>query len=89
MPFGLRNAAQTLPFVYAYIDDLLNASSTPEEHLEHLRLVLKRLQEHINVAKSIFGVSALDCLGHHVDATGIRPLGEFRSSGIFPSAETP
>ena len=42
MPFGLRNAAQTfqrfidqilrgLPFCYAYIDDLLIASATPEE----------------------------------------------------------
>ena len=48
MPFGLRNAAQTfqrfidqvlrgLPFCYAYIDDLLIASSSPEEHQHHLR----------------------------------------------------
>ena len=48
MPFGLRNAAQTfqrfieqvlrgLPFCYAYIDDLLIASSPPEEHQSHLR----------------------------------------------------
>ena len=54
MPFGLRNAAQTfqrfmdqvlrgLPFAYAYIDDVLIASTTPEEHLEHLRAVFERL----------------------------------------------
>ena len=47
MPFGLRNAAQTfqrfmdqvlrgLPFAYAYIDDVLVASTTREEHLQHL-----------------------------------------------------
>ena len=47
MPFGLRNAAQTfqrfidqvlrgLPFAYAYIDDILIASSSQEEHLAHL-----------------------------------------------------
>ena len=55
MPFGLRNAAQTfqrfisevlrgLPFVSAYIDDLLIASATEEEHLQHLRLVLEKLR---------------------------------------------
>ena len=43
MPFGLRNAAQTfqrfidevlrgLPFAYAYLDDVLFASSSPAEH---------------------------------------------------------
>ncbi len=47
MPFGLRNAAQTfqmfidqilqgLHFCYAYIDDILIASSTPEEHNQHI-----------------------------------------------------
>ena len=88
MPFGLRNAAQTfqrfidqvlhgLPFVYAYIDDLLIASSSPDEHLAHLRLVLQRLHDHgilINEAKSTFGVPELDFLGFHVDSSGIRPL---------------
>ncbi len=60
-----------------YIDDLLIASSSPDEHLEHLRSVFQRLNEHgivINVPKSHFGVAELDFLGHHVDATGIRPL---------------
>ncbi len=90
MPFGLRNAAQTfqrfidevlrgLDFTYAYIDDILIASSSAEEHLRHLRLVLGRLEEHgllINVAKSVFGVPELDILGYHLDHTGIRPLQE-------------
>ena len=88
MPLGLRNAVQSfqrfmdevlrgLHFCYVYIDDLLVASSSPEEHLQHLRLVLERLDDHgilINVTKSLFGRSSLDFLGHHVDATGIRPL---------------
>lgn len=51
MPFGLRNAAQTfqrfmdevtrgLQFVYVYLDDLLVASSSEEEHRVHLQLLL-------------------------------------------------
>ena len=90
MPFGLRNAAQTfqrfinevlrsLPFTYAYIDDLLVASTSQEEHLGHLRQVLERLQDHgilINTAKSVFGVPELDFLSYHLDASGIRPLEE-------------
>ena len=55
----------------------LIASSSPEEHLRHLRSVLERLAEHgiiINVNKSLFGVPELDFLGHHVNATGIHPL---------------
>ena len=44
--------------------------------MEHLRLVLQRLQDHrilINVAKSTFSVPELDFLGYHVDSS-IRPL---------------
>ena len=88
MPFGLRNAAQTfkrfmdevlrgLEFCYDYIDNLLIASPSPEEHLCHLRLVLERLDKHgllVNVSKSVFGVPELDFLGHHVTSEGIHPL---------------
>ena len=88
MPFGLWNAAQTfqrfidqvlhdLPFCYRYIDDLLIASPSPEEHLQHLRAVLQRLEDQgilINVTKSKLGVSELEFLGYHVDASGIRPM---------------
>eukprot|EP00795_Rhopilema_esculentum_P012967 gene12967-biopygen3123 len=88
MPFGLRNAAQTfqrfidevlrgLDFVYAYIDDLLVASHSKDEHLQHLELLFKRLSEFgivINLAKCTFAVSSLDFLGHHVSADGISPL---------------
>ncbi|BHF67818.1 hypothetical protein SprV_0301084700 [Sparganum proliferum] len=88
MPFGLRNASQTfqrfvdrvlrgLPFVYAYIDDILVASSTAEEHMEHLATVFDRLQQFgvvLNPSKCVFGVSSLEFLGHLVDSHGIRPL---------------
>ena len=88
MPFRLRNASQTfqrfidevlhgLDFCFGYIDDILIASRTPEEHLQHLRAVLECLEQHgiiINVAKSVFGASSLKFLGHLVDSSGIRPL---------------
>jgi Reverse transcriptase (RNA-dependent DNA polymerase) len=55
MPYGLCNASSTfqrlmdeifgdLPYVFCFIDDLLIASKTPEEHQKHLREVLQRLE---------------------------------------------
>ena len=90
MPFSVRNAAQTfqrfidqvlrgLPFCYAYIDDVLIASATPDEHKEHLCITLSRLKEYgiiINPTKCVLGASSLHFLGHLVDNQGIRPLEE-------------
>ena len=88
MPFGLRNAAQTfqrfmdqllrgVPSAYTYIDDVLIASPTPEQHLQDLRIVFDRLSSHgivINPNKCLFGVPTLDFLGHRIDRHGITPL---------------
>ena len=63
--------------MYAYIDDLLIASHSKDEHLQHLELLFKRLSEFgivINPVKCTFAVSSLDFLGHHVSADGISPL---------------
>lgn len=90
MPFGLRNAAQSfqrfmdqilrgLDFCYAYIDDLLVASKSMEEHQHHLRLVFHRLDQYgvvINPTKCEFGVTQLQFLGHCVDSHGIHPLAD-------------
>ncbi|BHF82314.1 hypothetical protein SprV_0802545100 [Sparganum proliferum] len=88
MPFGLRNAAQTfqkfidhvlrgIPFVYAYIDDLLVASRNEEEHKVHLALVFERLDKFgvvVNPSRCVLGVPSLEFLGHQVDSEGLRPL---------------
>ena len=88
MPFGLRNAAQTfqrfmdqvlrgVPSAYVYIDNLLVASASPEQHFKDLRTVFDRLATHgivINPNKCLFGVSELEFLGHHINADGISPL---------------
>ena len=88
MPYGLRNAAQTfqrfmdqvcreLSFVFVYMDDILVASNTPEEHDQHLQTLFTRLSQYglvINPDKCQFDVSTLDFLGHCVSSAGIAPL---------------
>ncbi len=88
MPFGLHNAAKTfqhfmdslfkhLPFVFCYLDDIIIASHTLEEHHEHLRQIFTILQENglqINSVKCLFAAAAVEFLGHRVDQHGVRPL---------------
>ena len=87
-PFGLKNAGQDfqwlmdevlgeIPRVFVYLDDILVASETPEQHLADLETVFKTLADNglvVNRPKCILGQSSLEFLGHHVDATGIAPL---------------
>jgi hypothetical protein len=90
MPFGLKNAGMTfqrmmdhiffdLPFSFVYLDDLLVASHSVEEHRHHLRRALHRLQENglvINREKCVFGLPEVEFLGHRVTAGGVSPLPE-------------
>ncbi len=69
----------SLHFCYAYIDDILIASTGPEEHKHHLRMVLERLDDHgvlINPTKCVLGVPQLEFLGHLVNSQGIHLLEE-------------
>ena len=70
MPFELRNAPSTFmrlmnemlkeyigKFVIVYLDDILIFSRTREEHLQHVRKVLEKLQQNkllINLKKCTF-----------------------------------
>ena len=88
MPFGLSNAAQSfqrfidnvcrgLDSVFVYLDDILIASSSEEEHLDHLRALFDRLTQHgvtVNAQKCIFGAQSIDFLGHRITSLGIEPL---------------
>ena len=90
MSFGLRSAAQTfqrfidevlrdLDFCYAYIDDVLVASTSEKEHERHLRTLFLRFNEYgvlLNPAKCVFGATEVTFLGYTVSATGIRSLEE-------------
>ncbi|GFV22585.1 hypothetical protein TNCV_2077771 [Trichonephila clavipes] len=90
MCFGLRNAPSTfqrfitevlygLDFVFPYLDDVLVASSTEEEHSEHLKMVFERFQQYglrINVSKSVMGSAQVEYLGFLITAEGSLPLPE-------------
>lgn len=88
MSFGLRNAPSTfqrfitevlfgLDFVFPYLDDVLVASSSEEEHKEHLKMVFERFQKYglrINISKSVMGADQVEYLGYLITAEGSRPL---------------
>ena len=88
MPFRLKNAAQSfqrlmdgvlrdVSFAFVYLDDILVASHSAKEHIQHLQQLFKLLSANglvINKTKCVFGAKELDFLGHHVSSTGITPL---------------
>lgn len=103
MHFGLRGASQTfqryidsifrgLPFVIVYLDDILVASSSHEEHDKHLRIVLERLRDNglsINSEKCTFGATEVQFLGYLVSKDGISPLPEkVQAIRDFPKPDT-
>ena len=74
MTFGFRNAWPTfqryinpvlgnLDFVFVYLNDILIASTSEDEHQKHLEIVLSRLNEYelreVNLEKYKFGVAEL------------------------------
>ena len=84
-PYGLRhipslfqrfmaNLFADLKFVYPYIDNLPFASSTKEEHHEHARLIIERLNSvGIRIKPSSINLcnSEIIILGHLIDSRGI------------------
>lgn len=103
MPFGLRNSAQSmqrlmdtilrgLPYCFTFIDDILIASVSHEEHQNHLEEVFKRLSANgikINPEKCVFGANELTFLGHQVTENGITPQkSKVAAVQNFPKPET-
>lgn len=87
MPFGLCNAAQNLaklmdrvlgydlePKVFVYLDDIIVATNSFDEHLAALKEVANRLKNAgltINIDKSKFCIPRLSYLGYILDADGL------------------
>jgi len=88
MPFGLTNAPASFQslvnsvlqpyldrFAVVYLDDILIYSRTLEDHIRHVKLVLRKLRAHhlfIKLEKCQFHVSEVDFLGLIVGANGVR-----------------
>jgi hypothetical protein len=88
LTFGLRNAGSTfqrlmdqvlagLAFAFVYLDDIIIASPSMEQHQRDVEEVFRRLQAAglvINFENCTFAVPEVDFLGHGVSASGFAPL---------------
>jgi len=88
MSCGLRNAAQTFQrfideilrefdFCFAYIDDILVYSRSPEEHERHFRTLFRQLQAYgilLNPSKCVFRATEITFLGYRISSKGSQPL---------------
>uniref|UniRef100_A0A1A7XIQ9 ribonuclease H n=2 Tax=Iconisemion striatum TaxID=60296 RepID=A0A1A7XIQ9_9TELE len=103
MPFGLKGVAQTfqrlmdsvlrdLTFVFVYLDNILVASCSTEQHLDHLHQVFLRLTKHgliVNPAKCQFGLAEIDFLEHCISAQRRYPVaGKMQAVENFPQLLT-
>ena len=88
VPFGLSQGhayfqewmtgvLKDLPFAMAYLDDIIIYSSTPEEHLEHIRTVFEKLRDaklSMKLSKCHFFTREIQYLGHILGKEGIKPV---------------
>ena len=90
LPYGVASAPgifqriieslmKDIPKTMVYLDDILVAGSSHQEHLQTLELVLSRLEESgfcLKREKCEFLKSSVEYLGHKIDATGIHAAGK-------------
>jgi hypothetical protein len=90
MPFGLKNVPATFQELMhqvlgshrytcaiAYLDDIIIYSTSRQQHLTHLKLVLQQLRSanlSLNIKKCSFGLERVDYLDFIITAQGLRAI---------------
>ncbi|GFV45753.1 hypothetical protein TNCV_2409361 [Trichonephila clavipes] len=103
MLFGLRNSGQTfqrhmhqvlthLEFRIPCFDDLLIASSSEDEHLDHLHEIFSHLRDYgfkLNPDKCVLGKTSVKFLGCLITVEGVKPLPDkVEAIANFPKPDT-
>ena len=73
----MMGVLKDLPFAMAYLDNIIIYSSTPKEHLEHIRTVFKKLCDaklSMKLSKCHFFAKEIQYLGHILGTEGIKPV---------------
>ena len=73
----MTGVLKDLPFTMAYLDDIIIYSSTPEEHLKHIKTVFEKLRHaklSMKLSKCHFFTKEIQYLGHILGIEGIKPV---------------
>ena len=73
----MTGVLKDLPFAMAYLDDIIIYSSIPEEHLQHIKTVFKKLchaKLSMKLSKCHFFAKEIQYLGHILGIERIRPV---------------
>ncbi|XP_018406504.1 PREDICTED: uncharacterized protein K02A2.6-like [Cyphomyrmex costatus] len=87
LPFGVKSAPGAfqqivdamiadMPFVSAYLDDIIICSKTATEHMDHLTKLIQRIEDYgfaLSSDKCQFFTKQVKFLGHIIDEQGLQP----------------
>ena len=86
----MTGVLKDLPFAMAYLDDIIIYSSTPEEHLEHIRTVFEKLRDaklSMKLSKCHFFAKEIQYLGHRQGRDQTSPSKDRSHQDYAPTSE--